>query len=63
MLTTLKTDNWINIPPLAFYFTPLLTAVTDVRTKLLDMNKEGILKCKYVIEHNEELMAKTVVMV
>ena len=31
MLTILKTENWTNIPPLAFYLTPLQDALTDVR--------------------------------
>ncbi len=31
MLHILKTHDWQNIPPLAFYLNPLLTALTDVR--------------------------------
>ncbi len=27
------------------------------------MNEEGILRCKYIIEDNKELMDKTIVMV
>jgi hypothetical protein len=55
MLKILKTENWQNIPPLNFYFTPLHNAVTDVRQCLLKMNEEGILRCKYIIEDNTEL--------
>jgi hypothetical protein len=31
MLHVLKTHEWDKCPPLAFYFTPLLNALTDVR--------------------------------
>jgi hypothetical protein len=63
MLHVLKTPEWSTIPPLAFYFTPLLNALRDVRDCLLKMNDEGILRCKYIIEDNTELMEKTIVMV
>jgi hypothetical protein len=55
MLHILKTPDWQIIPPLAFYLTPLQIALTDVRTCLLKMNEEGILRCKYIIEDNKEL--------
>lgn len=63
MLHVLKTPGWKESPPLNFYFTPLNNAVRDVRDCLLKMNSDGILRCKYIIEHNEELMAKVVFMV
>lgn len=63
MLTVLKTPDWQNCPPLAFYFNPLQEALTDVRNLLLKMNEDGILRCKYIIEDNEELMKKVIVMV
>lgn len=63
MLTTLKTENWANIPPLAFYLTPLQNALTDMRQCLMDMNTAGILRCKYIIEDNTELGEKIIKMV
>jgi hypothetical protein len=63
MLTILKTENWQNIPPLAFYLTPLNNALTDVRQLLLKMNEDGILRCKYIVEDNAELMEKVIFMV
>ena len=63
MLHVLKTKEWRTIPPLAFYFSPLQNALTDVRKELLHMKNLGILRCKYIIEHNEELQKKTIHMV
>lgn len=63
MLHVLKTPGWRESPPLSFYFTPLNNAVRDVRDCLLKMNSDGILRCKYIIEHNEELMNKVIAMV
>lgn len=60
MLTVLKTKEWNKCPPLAFYFQPLLDALTDTRQWLLKMNEDGILRCKYVVEDNTELMEKTI---
>lgn len=37
--------------------------MTDVRKCLLKMHEEGILRCKYIIEDNTELMDKTIIMV
>ena len=34
-----------------------------MRECLLKMNAEGILSCKYIIEENEEIMAKTITVV
>ena len=63
MLHVLKTKDWRVIPPLAFYFTPLHKALTDVRKELLHMKKLVILRCKYIVEHNEELQKKVIHMV
>lgn len=63
MLTILKTEAWKESPPLSFYFTPLLDALTDTRDCMLKMHKEGHLHCKYIIEDNAELQDKTIVMV
>lgn len=62
-LHVLKTRDWPSIPPLSFYFQPLQDALTDVRMWLLKMNEDGILRCKYIIEDNTELMEKTITMV
>lgn len=58
MLTVLKTEDWRKIPPIAYYLEPLQDALTDVRECLLEMNKKGALRCKYIIEHNDELQTK-----
>lgn len=63
MLTTLKTKNWANIPPIAFYLTPLQNALTDMRKWLMEMNELGILRCKYIVEDNKELGEKVIKMV
>ena len=63
LLLTLKTPSWKEIPPLSFYLRPLQEAMTDVRKCLWDMNKEGILHCKYIVEDNEDLQKKTIEMV
>lgn len=63
MLFILKTENWKESPPLSFYFTPLLDALTDVRDCMLKLHKEGPLHCKYIMEDNTELQDKTIVMV
>jgi hypothetical protein len=48
MLHVLKTKDWEKCPPLSFYFTPLLNALTDTRQCVLKMHEDGILRCKYV---------------
>jgi CRISPR/Cas system-associated endonuclease/helicase Cas3 len=63
MLTILKTEDWRNIPPLEFYLMPLQNAVDDMRKQLLKMNDDGILRCKYILEENEELRTKIIHMV
>ena len=63
MLNLLQTPGWRNETPLAFYFTPLNDSLTDVRTCLLKMHEEGPLRCKYVVENNEDLMKKTCEMI
>lgn len=63
MLAILKIEAWQECPPLAFYLTPLQHALTDMRDCLLKMQKEGHLHCKYIVEDNEELQQKTIVLV
>ena len=63
MIDILKTERWAEIDPLAFYFKPLLEAITDMRKYMLFMNDEGVLRCKYIIEQNEELQKKIIHMV
>ena len=59
----LKTPDWETIEPLHFYFMPLRKKLDDVIQCLLDMNKAGPLRCKYVIEQNTELQEKIIGMV
>ena len=63
MLTVLKVPDWQKIPPLAFYFHPLLDTVMGTRKHMLKMHEDGILRVKYIIEDNTELMDKTIAMV
>jgi hypothetical protein len=55
MLTVLKTENWKDIHPFAFYLQPLEDAVNDVVKELLDMHKAGHLRSKYILQENAEL--------
>ena len=55
MLHILKIKDWETIPPIAFYLKPLKDALDDVRKELIDMNNLGVLRCRYIIEDNEEL--------
>ena len=55
MLHILKIEGWQTCPPLEFYLRPLQSALTDMRQCLLDLNKEGILHCKYIVEENKDL--------
>lgn len=63
MLAVLKVFEWQKIPPLAFYFTPLQDKIMDTRKHMLKMHEDGILRCKYIIEDNTELLEKTIEMV
>lgn len=58
----LKAPDWENIVPLHFYFMPLRKRLDDVIHCLLDMNRAGPLRCKYVIEQNTELQEKVIAM-
>lgn len=62
MLDVLKTNEWEQIVPFCYYFMPLRKKLDDVIKCLLDMNRAGPLRCKYVIEHNTELMDKVILM-
>ena len=55
MLHVLKIEHWEKVRPFEFYMTPLKQAITKVRSSLLEMNRLGHLRIKYVIEKNEEL--------
>jgi hypothetical protein len=63
MLHVLKIDNWKNIPPFAFYMTPLSESLESVRSHLLEMRDLGHLRAKYFIEKNDELQKRTIQMV
>lgn len=60
-MKTLKLENgrWNEIVPFEFYLTPLKTALTKTRNCLLEMEKQGPLHCKYIIEDNKELQDLT----
>ena len=55
MLKVLKIENWENCPPFKFYLQPLTDAIMKVRKNLLQMEKDGHLFIKYVIEENKQL--------
>lgn len=55
MITSLKIENWKETVPFAFYLHPMAKLITEVRNTLLNMEKLGPLRIKYIIEHNEEL--------
>lgn len=61
-LDVLKTKDWEKIEPFHFYFMPLRKRLDAVVKCLLDMNMAGPLRCKYVIEHNTELMDLVIAM-
>lgn len=63
MWKTLKLKNWPQIVPFEYYLTPLKMAVKKVRDCLSKMEKDGPLLCRYIIEHNDELMKLTHTMV
>jgi hypothetical protein len=63
MLHVLKIEHWEKVRPFEFYLTPLKQAITKVRSSLLEMNRLGHLRIKYVIEKNEELAKEIDVMV
>jgi len=55
MTQTLKIKDWKEIVPFAFYLHPMQKLITDVRATLLNMEKLGPLRIKYIIEKNVEL--------
>jgi hypothetical protein len=55
MLKVLKIENWETCPPFKFYLQPLADAIMKVRKNLLQMEKDGHLFIKYVIEENKQL--------
>ena len=52
MMNTLKIDKWEKIIPFAFYLHPLKKLINDARKTLLEMEKLGNLRIKYIIENN-----------
>lgn len=52
MLHVLKIEQWPKVRPFEYYLTPLKQSITTVRSTLLEMNKLGHLRIKYVIEDN-----------
>jgi len=63
MLETLKTDEWEDIIPYAYYLHPLKKLAAKMRKTLLGMDVLGPLRMKYIIENNTELMAEVKAMV
>ena len=55
MIKTLKIDSWKETVPFAFYLHPMQKLITEVRNTLLNMEKLGPLRIKYIIEQNVEL--------
>ena len=55
MMNTLKTEEWEDIIPFAFYLHPLKKSIDIARKELLNMDKLGPLRVKYIIEDNTEL--------
>lgn len=60
MLAVLKTDNWRNIVPYNFYMKPLREKLDNVINCLNAMRKAGPLRCKYIVENNNELLDLTI---
>lgn len=63
MLAVLKTPDWQNIVPFHYYMQPLRNRLDEVIACLNAMRKAGPLRCKYIVENNNELYEKTVAMV
>lgn len=55
MLKVLKIEKWEEIAPFKFYLQPLKDAINKLRKNLLQMEKNGNLYIKYVIEENTQL--------
>ena len=55
MISTLKIDNWSKCIPFEFYLTPMKQKIKLVRDTMLNMEKLGHLKIRYIIEDNTEL--------
>lgn len=58
MLTVTKIENWKDCHPFSFYLTPLEIAITELVKELLEMQKAGFLRCKYILPNNVELQEK-----
>ena len=53
MMNTLKIEGWKEIIPFAFYLHPLHKLIVEARATLLEMEKLGPLRIKYIIEDNK----------
>lgn len=62
MLTVLKISEWKECHPFSFYLTPLEEAISAVVQELLDMQKAGLLRSKYIVPANTELLEKYITM-
>lgn len=63
MLNLLKLDNWEDTVPMAYYLTPLKSAIKTMREEVLQMRKRGPNRCKYYVEHNELMHTHIITMV
>ena len=63
MLKVLKIEKWQMIPPFKYYLMPLMKSIEKLRKNLLQMEKDGVLMIKYVIEDNKELQDDTIDMI
>ena len=60
MLLTLKSKDWENIHPHKYYFQPLKDAVDKMQIHILDLNRLGFLRSRYVMKENAELMKRVI---
>lgn len=55
MLKTMKIENWKKIRPFEYFMSEMADKIKKVREELLEMQRLGHLRCKYVIENNKEM--------
>jgi hypothetical protein len=55
MLKTMKIEDWQNIRPFEFYMSEMAHKIKLVREELLEMQRLGHLRCKYIIEANHTM--------
>jgi len=51
----MKIENWRKIRPFEYFMSEMHDKIKKVRDKLLEMQRLGHLRCKYVIENNKEM--------